>query len=311
MNYIGSKRKLSEWLINSMSAKCDLDGVDFLDAFGGTSIVSQHMRQRAKVTTVDVELYAYTLAKHYIEGVDPYTETIAQLATTSPVSGFIHQNYCVDRMYWTQENGQLIDGIRQAIDNLSSETEQTAALCALLEAADAVANTASVYGAYLKKIKSSAAATLLLKAISPALGSPGKAIHADILTLSLSGDVAYLDPPYNARHYGSNYHLLNTICHYQPFIPKGVTGLPDYYKSPFCSKVKARGAMQQLLDQLDYRDIFISYNDEGIITLEEMASICEQHGTYSLIERDYQRFKANDGKQRQTQTVEYLHHVKR
>lgn len=311
MNYIGSKRKLSEWLINSMSSKCSLDGIEFLDAFGGTSIVSQHMRQRAQVTTVDVELYAYTLAKHYIEGVDDYADTVARLATTSPVSGFIHQNYCIDRMYWTETNGQLIDGIRQAINGLNSQSEQTAALCALLEAADAVANTASVYGAYLKHYKASAQRALSLKAITPASGKAGTAIHADILDCALSGDVAYLDPPYNTRHYGSNYHLLNTIAHYQPFVPKGKTGLPDYYKSPFCSKVKARGAMQQLLDQLDYRDIFISYNDEGIITLDEMRAICEQHGTYSLIERDYQRFKANDGKQKQTQTVEYLHHVKR
>ena len=294
-----------------MSSLCSLDDIEFLDAFGGTSIVSQHMRRRAQVTTVDVELYAYTLAKHYIEGTDAYSDTISRLATVSPVSGFIHQNYCVDRMYWTEQNGQQIDAIRQEIASINSEEEQTAALCSLLEAADAVANTASVYGAYLKHYKASAQRALNLTPISPSEGLPGQAIHADILTLSLSGDVAYLDPPYNTRHYGSNYHLLNTITHYEPFTPKGVTGLPDYYKSPFCSKVKARGAMSQLLDQLDYRDIFISYNDEGIISLEEMRAICEQHGTYSLIERDYQRFKANEGKQRQTKTVEYLHHIRR
>ncbi|MDY5556376.1 DNA adenine methylase [Helicobacter sp.] len=36
---------------------------------------------------------------------------------------------------------------------------------------------------------------------------------------------------YNAREYGANYHLLNTIALYDDFIPKGKTGLREYEKS--------------------------------------------------------------------------------
>lgn len=313
MNYIGSKRKLSQWLIETMSSRCKLDGCSFLDGFGGTSIVSQHMRSRAQVTTVDVELYAYTLAKHYIEGVSDHADLIAELNEAPSKRGFIYTQYCTDRMYWTPENGERIDGIRSAIDEMTlTEDQRAAALVALLEAADAVANTASVYGAYLKHYKATAQRALTLKPIAPAAGAPGVAIHGDILDQQLAGDVAYLDPPYNTRHYGSNYHLLNTISHYQPFNPRGVTGLPDYYKSPFCSKTKAAKALDQLIAQLDYSWIFISYNDEGIVSATQMQDICSKYGQYEVIQTNYQRFKA-DAKRKQAQqgTVESLHVIRR
>lgn len=312
MNYIGSKRKLSEWVFKSIKHRAELSG-EFLDGFGGTSIIAQTLKPYMQVTVNDVELYAYWLGKHYIEGDNSYAELIRNLAEAPPVEGFIYNNYCKTRMYWTPENGKKIDGIRIAIENLQLDDKQkAAAICALLEAADKVANTASVYGAYLKNYKATAKNAIALQPVQPPSGIQGKALNSDILDLKLSGDIAYLDPPYNTRHYGSNYHLLNTISSYTEFEPKGVTGLPDYYKSPFCSKVKCVDAMKQLLNNLDYKHIFISYNDEGIIPMQKMQDMCTDAGEYELIQVDYQRFKS-DGKreQKQDSTVEYLHYIKR
>jgi adenine-specific DNA-methyltransferase len=56
------------------------------------------------------------------------------------------------------------------------------------------------------------------------------------LIKSITGDLLYLDPPYNARQYEANYHLLNTIAKYDIFAPKGLKGLRDYYKSDYCKK---------------------------------------------------------------------------
>lgn len=312
MNYIGSKRKLSEWVFKSIKDRADLTG-EFLDGFGGTSIIAQTLKPYMHVTVNDVEAYAYWLGKHYIEGDDSYAELIRNLSEAPGVEGFIYNNYCKTRMYWTPENGKKIDGIRIAIEHLQlNDKQKAAALCALLEAADKVANTASVYGAYLKAYKSTAKNSIALQAIQPPSGISGQAINKDILDLKLSGDIAYLDPPYNARHYGSNYHLLNTICNYTEFEPKGITGLPDYYKSPFCSKVKCVQAMNQLLDSLDYKHIFISYNDEGIIPMSKLQEICANAGDYELIQTDYQRFKSDSKReQKQDSTVEYIHYIKR
>lgn len=312
MNYIGSKKKLSDWILSSIKNRAPLSG-SFLDGFGGTSIVAQTMKPYMEVTVNDVESYAYWIGKHYIENDDSSQKIIQELQEAPDVEGFIYHNYCTTRMYWTPENGRRIDGIRTAIDGMTlTDSQKAAALCALLEAADKVANTASVYGAFLKAYKATAKNRLSLTPIQPPSGIKGKALNTDILDLKLSGDIAYLDPPYNARHYGSNYHLLNTIVDYKPFDPKGVTGLPEYYKSPFCSKVKCVGAMEDLLSALDYKHIFISYNDEGIIPMQKMQDICSKFGEYEIIQTDYKRFKSDSSRtQKQDSTIEYLHYIKR
>ena len=41
----------------------------------------------------------------------------------------------------------------------------------------------------------------------------------------MRGDILYLDPPYNARQYIANYHLLETVARYDSPKIKGLTGL--------------------------------------------------------------------------------------
>jgi adenine-specific DNA methylase len=53
MNYIGSKKRLAKWLIESMQIQTELRG-SFLDAFGGTSIVAQTVKPYMQVTCNDV-----------------------------------------------------------------------------------------------------------------------------------------------------------------------------------------------------------------------------------------------------------------
>ncbi len=51
---------------------------------------------------------------------------------------------------------------------------------------------------------------------------------ANKLVKRINGDILYLDPPYNHRQYGANYHMLNTIAKYDSFEPAGKTGLRKY-----------------------------------------------------------------------------------
>jgi adenine-specific DNA-methyltransferase len=48
----------------------------------------------------------------------------------------------------------------------------------------------------------------------------------------------YADPPYNAREYLPNYHVLETIARYDYPVIKGITGMREYdkQKSVFCKK---------------------------------------------------------------------------
>jgi len=186
-------------------------------------------------------------------------------------------------------------------------------LASLLEKADAVANTASVYGAFLKHLKKSAQKSLDIK---PALFEVNDNEHevynedANFLINRIEGDVLYLDPPYNAREYGANYHLLNTIALYDDFVPRGKTGLREYSRSLYCKKREVEKAFDDLIRNAKFKYIFLSYNNEGLMTKEAVEEIMKKYGRYDLLTTEYQRFKADKTENRNhtaVRTTEYLH----
>ena len=327
MNYIGSKHKLSSFLKSSIIRTVDLDlsNLVFCDLFAGTGIVGRTFKPLVKqVIANDVEHYSYILNRNYIGNhkLINCKNRIEFLNNIEGIEGFIFHQYCEngveDRLYFSSENGKKIDAIRQQIEtwkiiNEISEDEYYFLLASLIESADKVANTASVYGAYLKKIKKSAQKTLYIK---PAEFINTESSHqvfnedSNMLIKKIKGDILYLDPPYNARQYGSNYHLLNTIAKYDTFLPKGKTGLRDYYRSYYCKKNEVKKSFEELIKNANFNYIFLSYNNEGLMTENEVHSIMSAYGKYSLETTNYQRFKADKTENRNhkaTSTVEYLH----
>lgn len=220
------------------------------------------------------------------------------------------------RQYFSDYNGAKIDAIRAKLEQWQKEGKISSQayfhlLASLLESADKVANTASVYGAFLKHLKKSAQKPLVL---SPAVFEYDTHSHlvfnedSNTLIHKIKGDTLYLDPPYNAREYGANYHLLNTIARYDDFIPKGKTGLREYEKSNWCKKAKVANELESLIKNANFEWIFLSYNDEGLLSLEQIAEILKKYGTYSLKSQKHQRFKADSKRmQKQDFTIEYLH----
>lgn len=327
MNYIGSKQKLNSWLLENIShvVKNPLNEIVFCDLFAGTGAVGRRFKPLVKqVIANDIEFYSYILLQNYIgnhKQVD-FEEYINQLNALPGKKGFIFENYCeggsAGRLYFSNENGQKIDAMRIQIDRW--KTDKTIQdelyyflLASLIESADKVANTASVYGAYLKHIKKSAAKTLVLE---PALYEVTKNAHqvfqedANTLIKKISGDVLYLDPPYNARQYGANYHLLNTIAKYDTFVPQGKTGLRSYEKSNYCKKGEVAKSFEELIKNAQFQYVFLSYNNEGLMTEEEVKTILKRYGNYTLKTKKYQRFKADKTENRNHKadaTLEYLH----
>lgn len=326
MNYIGSKYKLSNFIKSEIeNVVGQMKNKIFCDLFAGTGAIGRAFKTESKkIIANDFEYYSYVLNRNYIGNHEEieFEDQVNELENLEGVEGFVYQNYCLGsgsgRQYFSDENGKRIDAIRQKIeiwkDNAEiNENQYYFLLATLLENADAVANTASVYGAFLKHLKTSAQKDLKLK---PAIFDLNDANHevfnkdANSLIQKIEGDVLYLDPPYNARQYGSNYHLLNTIAKYDNFIPKGKTGLRDYKRSLYCQKREVENAFENLIRQAKFKYIFLSYNNEGLMLANEVRKTLSKYGRYDLATIEYQRFKADKTENRNhkaTETLEYLH----
>ena len=124
-------------------------------------------------------------------------------------------------------------------------------------------------------------------------------------------DVLYIDPPYNTRQYITNYHLLETIAHYDNPSIHGKTGLRDYSeKSAYCSKTTWSALTD--LSKKQMRNILFSYSNEGILSSDEILSVRSSRGEASLSSAiDYQRFKSHSkGSNGDKCVQELLFHVK-
>ncbi|XQC05819.1 DNA adenine methylase [Arcobacter cryaerophilus gv. pseudocryaerophilus] len=329
MNYIGSKLKLSSWIEEEVKKVVgeDLSNKIFCDIFAGTGIVGRTFKNKVKkVISNDLEDYSYVLNRNYIANHKhiPNKETlIKELNNLALIdTGFIYQNYCMGsgsgRQYFNDENGKKIDTIRLTIEkwNTNKQIEDDLyyfLLASLIESADKVANTASVYGAFLKHLKKSASNKLVLEPAHFIENDNSNEVYkrdSNILIKEIEGDILYLDPPYNERQYSANYHLLNTIALYDNFVPKGKTGLREYNRSNYCKKNEVKNSFEELIQNANFKYIFLSYNNEGLMSENEVKSIMEKYGKYSLSTKDYQRFKADKTENRNhktNRTFEYLH----
>ena len=295
------------------------------DIFAGTGIVGRTFKTSVKkVISNDIEYYSYVLNKNYIENHKPLenkNELIEELNSMPLINdGFIYKHYCLGgngkRQYFSDENGKRIDTMRTAIENWKengriSDNLYYFLLCSLLECADKVANTASVYGAYLKNLKKTAQKKLVLVPADYELNENEHQVFnkdANELIKEIEGDILYLDPPYNARQYGANYHMLNTIAEYKPFVPTGKTGLRKYTRSKYCSASFVKDEFDSLLKNAKFKYIFLSYNNEGLMSVEDIKAIMSKYGKYDLAQTYYQRFKADSNRlNKANSTVEYLH----
>lgn len=357
MNYIGSKHTLLPFIDECVNKVIvgDNQVETFCDIFAGTGAVGKYFKTKGyQIIANDIQYYSYVLNRQYIgnhsvlmfdglkdeipslkEVMNDETrgsEVCSYLDTLDPIEGFIYRNYCKGhhsdddeyRLYFTDENGGKCDAIRTKIERWHNEGKITEdefffLLATLIENIDKVANTASVYGAFLKKIKKSAAKQMVMRPAEMVYNAQEHLVlnmDANELAKRLHTDILYMDPPYNHRQYSSNYHLLETIARYDAPQISGKTGVRRYgnQKSDYCSRAKVKQSFRQLIETVDARYIFLSYNNEGLMSFDEIREIMSVRGEYGCFQRTYNRFKAD--KESVTRriaadsTVEYLHYVK-
>lgn len=318
MRYLGCKTLMLDNILKVIHTHTE-NVRTITDIFSGTGVVAQaFMDSGYSVNANDILYLSYAINKGSLEQKSPigtYIRDLIRHLNTLTVKdspwfdidkAFIYQNYSphdgCQRMYFQCDNALKIDLIRQEIERLRpqiSESEYYYLLSLLLRAVPYVSNITGTYGAYLKfwDKRTYNALTLNEIAINPST-SECHCYNEDAITLGakLESDLVYLDPPYNGRQYLSNYHLLETIARYDYPEIKGVTGMRvDPAKmSDFCKKAKAKSAFKKLFDCLQCTYILLSYNNESLLTTEEMSSVICDAGiadSFQLFEYDYRRYK--------------------
>ena len=328
MNYIGSKYSLSDFLeksIDSVVGK-QANNRTFADIFAGTGYVGTlYKKKKYRVISNDIQYYSFVLNKHFIGNTPPLdVKKYEYLNELDGVEGFIYKNYCAGsgsgRNYFSDTNGKKCDAIRIEIENLKKkgkidEAQYYYLLASLIDSIDKYANTASVYGAFLKHIKASANKKFIFDFLPIIDGSKKcKVFNEDVNSLinKIEGDILYLDPPYNQRQYCTNYHVLETIAKYDNPTLYGISGLRNYdnQKSKFCSKKTVAEEFENLIKIANFKYIFLSYNNEGLMTLDTIKKIMSKYGKYDVFKKEYRRFKADVEENRNIKaktTYEYLH----
>jgi adenine-specific DNA-methyltransferase len=309
LNYIGSKKKLLP-KIETILRKYSKNGDIFGDLFSGTGVVSgmaSRLGIYSKIISNDIMYYGYVLAKAIL--CPPEIELVEPLKQKK--RGFIYENYTTHagRLYFSEENAELIDGIRTEIEKIQDENAKCVALASLLSSADKVANVASVYGAFLKKLKTSASKILDYKNLQQERVQINHVVHNTFAeNIDEKMDVVYLDPPYNNRTYDSNYHILETIAKNDNPEIKGKTGLrtEEEKKSGFCGKHSAENCLKKLIENNSgSRIIILSYNSSGIISFSEIVKILSKNRGLDVYRIPYKEFTSHS-EQEKTQIYEYL-----
>ncbi len=329
MNYIGSKASLLPFLDEGIRSRINAEARVFFDVFAGTGIVGWHFKQIGyQIISNDVQYYAYCLNRSLVgindqpefrrlqavnsgAGEEKVDAVLDHLNRVPGETGFVFSNFCSGgtkkgkfrRLYFSDENGQRCDAIRCLIESWREEgqledDEYFYLLASLIDAVDRVANTASVYGAFLKHIKKSAMKPLQLGRLPLAESEfhhPVFNMEGSELIEQVECDVLYMDPPYNHRQYGANYHVLETIARYDSPVLSGVTGLRPYQhqKSDFCVQKKALPALGDMISRSQARFVFLSYNSEGIMDKEDILSVMRKYGKASVMTKDRSRFRAD------------------
>jgi adenine-specific DNA-methyltransferase len=257
-----------------------------------------------QVRSNDLNTYAYALASCYVQADQSLHERevrklLKEMSKVEPTAGYFTKNFCEDARFFQPHNGAKIDAMRDWIDAQDFDWERKSVLLvALMEAADRVDSTCGIQMAYLKKWANRSFNDLELR--MPVLhnsnpGFPCRAYHGDALVNSavISGDVAYLDPPYNQHKYLGNYHIWESLIKWDKPEVYGIarkrTDVKERHSS-FNRKREIHDAMRTIVNNLDVKHFVVSFNNEGYIDRDDMVEILETRGQVSVVEKDFKRY---------------------
>jgi adenine-specific DNA-methyltransferase len=347
ITYIGNKRKLVKYIedeIIHIKENLQKEQITSFDGFAGSGSVSRMLKFHSSILFVnDMEPYSHCINQCYLSNPNPEKQQkINQYIHELNHINFTHediickeyspnQTYDIkkhERAFYTRENALIIDSIRNKINDYPKEYFPFL-IAPLLVKSSIHTNTSGVFKGFHKKdgighfggkdeINTTSRITKQIILDQPIFSTHDhkcKVFHhnSDINELIDDlplVDIAYLDPPYNQHPYGSNYFMLNTILtHKIEGNLSKVSGIPNQWtRSNYNYQSSALKSLKHLLQTINARYIILSYNNEGIISKDQLMQLFNELDLYfTLREIEYQTYRGSRNlKDRNNKVTEYL-----
>lgn len=301
MRYLGNKTKLLHF-IEGFIKKYNIEGESFADIFAGTGSVGDFFKGQYRIIANDYMYYSTVLSKAKLlnntvpsfnkfvneYGVSPF-EWLNEKNYEPQDNYFIYHNYTPvgNRMYFTEENAIKIDGMRIDIEEfyksgIINENEYMFLLGSLIESVPRVSNTSGTYQAFFKFWESRALKKFVLEPLemNETLSiDPNNIVYnenSNKLIREISGDIAYIDPPYTTTQYTNSYHLLETVAKYDYPEIFGKTGRRIKREfSGYSNKQKVLHEFEDLFRQINFKHVLISYSNQSIVPLNELIDLAK------------------------------------
>lgn len=268
--YTGSKKALLEEIRMSVGSYLR-KGAVFADVFAGTGVVSAAMLEQGMNAIVNDILRSNYVAYEAWFGSGKYNprkleriiREFNELSTASLPENYFSDTY--GGKYFSVADAKKIGYIRDRIETISlTLRERSILITSLMYAADKIANTVGHFEHFLSTLPRDRGILMRMPKIDIYSGvAELYNIDANALARTITCDVAYLDPPYNARQYVNFYHVLENLVRWdKPTEFEGVSMKfkRNELKSEY-SRKHAPDYFRDLIDNLDARKIITSYSN--------------------------------------------------
>lgn len=325
ITYMGNKRKLLKHIKEILINLEEKHGrkLSIGDGFSGSGIVSRLFKQHSlELYTNDLAGYAKTLNQCFLTNLSDkdsiqlqkYIDTANKHAnnkTSKFLKHYITGNWSPkhpteitkdDRAYFTHENGNRIDIIRNYIETIPNKY-QPFLLGSLIVESSIHNNTNGQFSAFYKNEvgvgqyggKKNIDVKRITEPITlkmPVAYNNNSKIHISKLDTNEwikqipELDLVYYDPPYNKHPYSIFYFMLDIINNWNTDkeIPPTYRGqAKNWIKSKYNSSIEAENAFSDLISNTRSKYILISYNSGGIIPIDKMDSLLKKYGYVTKI----------------------------
>lgn len=300
--YQGSKQKLSSWILAELQ-KLSFDSA--LDLFGGTGVVSYHLKAAGKTVAYNDYLQWNAIqAKALIENSNTKVENheldrLFFAISGNAGDGIVSRNF--SGIYFTDEENAWIDSAVAEIQKISNPYKRAIVFFGLFQACIAkrpynlfhrknlYVRTAEVQRSFGNKVTwDTPFETHMRKNISEANaaifdnGKSNLVTCLDASKVKNNFDLVYMDPPYTTDKgvsvdYRDFYHFLEGLVSYEDW-----QGLIDFdskhrrlkpLKNRFNDKKTISNALAETFEQFKKSTLVLSYRSDGIPSESELVAL--------------------------------------